>query len=352
MKPLTLSYRTYELHKKVALAISRGTASSSCAVIIKLESQGVIGLGEAAEFDIPGHEEKRDRILQDLEAAKTIVAELDPMQRAVVEQALKQANIGSSVRNAIDMALYDWAGKKLGVPIWKLLGLSPTPKAPISVTIGISSPEAAIDRLKAWQAQGKIRGVKVKLGSPNGVDADKSMLDAIRQHVSDDAYIGIDANGGWDLERSVMMSAWLHERGVVHMEQPLAPEDHENFSELYQRSSLPIFLDESCCSAQDVQRFYGCCHGINIKLTKCGGLTEALRMIAVAQSLGLSTMVGCYGNTCLGNAAAHHLASMIDFIDLDSHLNLLDDPTSGMEFNDGYLLNSQKPGLGIDYDER
>ncbi|XZE20762.1 mandelate racemase/muconate lactonizing enzyme family protein [Pirellulaceae bacterium SH449] len=352
MNLLTLSYRTHELHKKVALTISRGKASSSCSVIIKLENQGVVGLGEAAEFDIPGHEEKLDRILQDLEAAKSIVADLDPMQRVVVEQALKQTNIGNSVRNAIDMALYDWAGKKLGVPVWKLLGLSPTPRAPISVTVGINSPDAAIDRLKAWQALGNIRGVKVKLGSPHGIDADKNMLDAIRTQVSDNVYIGIDANGGWNLEQAVAMSGWLKERSVVHMEQPLAPEDHASFPELFHRSSLPIFLDESCCSAQDVQRFSGCCHGVNIKLTKCGGLTEALRMIAVAQSLGLSTMVGCYGNTCLGNAAAHHLASMIDFIDLDSHLNLLDDPTSGMEFYDGYLVNSQKPGLGIDYDER
>nr|MCU0720995.1 hypothetical protein [Pirellula sp.] len=178
--------------------------------------------------------------------------------------------------------------------------------------------------------------------------ADQIMLEAIREMAPAEAYIGVDANGGWSLDQAIEMSNWLSSRGVAHMEQPLAPENHHNYPELFARTELPIFLDESCCSCEHILQHGRYCHGVNIKLTKCGGLTEALRMIAVARSMKLQTMIGCYGNTTLGNAAAHQLASQIDYIDLDSHLNLVNDPTSGLEFRDGFLINSDKPGLGVD----
>jgi muconate cycloisomerase len=345
---LSLTYRPFELQKKVALAISRGKAASSHSVIIKLSSNGIVGLGEAAEFDIPNYSESLQKLLDDLEATSSVIRALDPFDRRAIEEALIHSGVGSSVRNAVDMALFDWAGKALGVPVWKLLGIASAPRSPISVTVGINTPQGAVERLKAWLELGTIRGIKVKMGAPAGIRADQIMLDAIREMAPAEAYIGVDANGGWSLDQAIEMSNWLSSRGVAHMEQPLAPENHHNYPELFARTELPIFLDESCCSCEHILQHGRYCHGVNIKLTKCGGLTEALRMIAVARSMKLQTMIGCYGNTTLGNAAAHQLASQIDYIDLDSHLNLVNDPTSGLEFRDGFLINSDKPGLGVD----
>ncbi|MCU0711470.1 MAG: dipeptide epimerase [Pirellula sp.] len=348
---LTLSYRTFELQKKIALAISRGKAASSHSVIIAIQGYGAVGLGEAAEFDIPSHSESLPKLLADIETASVAIETCDPFDRHGIEESLIESGIGSSVMNAIDMALFDWAGHSLKIPVWKLLGIKPRPRSPISVTIGLNTPQGAVDRLKAWLELGTIRGIKIKMGSPSGIHSDQVMFDAIREIAPAHAYIGVDANGGWNLEQAIEMSEWLRARGVVHIEQPLAPENVASFPELFDRTQLPIFLDESCCNSEQIAQHGRHCHGVNIKLTKCGGLSEALRMLAVARSMNLQTMLGCYGNTALGNAAAHQLASLVDFIDLDSHLNLTNDPTSGLEFDDGYLLNSDKPGLGVDYVE-
>ncbi len=348
---LNLTFRPIELHKKVALAISRGNAASSHSVIVSIEAQGVVGLGEAAEFDIPNHSESLPQLLQELSQASSLIQAMDPFDRCGIEDVLVRFGIGSSVRNAVDMALFDWAGKSLGTPVWRLLGVAQSSRSPISVTVGLNTPQGAVDRLQKWFELGKIRGIKVKLGSPNGIVADQAMLDAVREIAPTDAYIGIDANGGWSLQQAIEMSGWLESRGVVHMEQPLAPNDLASYPELFDRTKLPIFLDESCCNSEQIVQHSEWCHGVNIKLTKCGGISEALRMVAVAKSLKLQTMIGCYGNTALGNAAANQLAALIDFIDLDSHLNLTNDPTTGLKFHDGYLLNSERPGLGVEYVE-
>ncbi|MFN7878315.1 MAG: mandelate racemase/muconate lactonizing enzyme family protein [Pirellula sp.] len=345
---LSLSYRTFELHKRIALAISRGKASASHSVIIKIESDSVVGLGEAAEFDIPNYSEQLPKLLADINTASALIEHHDPFDRIGIETTLLGAGIGSSVRNAVNMALFDWAGKVLSVPVWKLLGIDRGPKNPISVTVGINTPQGAVERLNAWFELGTIRGIKVKMGSPAGIKADQDMMEAIRDKLPAHAYVGVDANGGWRLDQAIEMSKWLGSRGVVHIEQPLAPEAYRDFPELFKRTQLPVFLDESCCSAKHVLEHGRYCHGVNIKLTKCGGLNEALRMITIAKSMNLQTMIGCYGNTALGNAAAHQFASMLDYIDLDSHLNLLDDPTTGLEFRDGYLVNSDRSGLGVD----
>lgn len=346
---MLLRYRAIQLTKKVALAISRGSSAGSSSHFVELESDGIIGLGEAAEYDIPQAEENRDRITQDLLRAQSLLIDFSPYQREEVESKLIQAGIGASVRAAIDMALYDWAGKKLGLPIWKLLGLNARPRGPISVTIGINSPAGAQERLRKWQDLGNIRAVKIKLGSPAGDDADRAMFDAIRDIAPQDAYLGVDANGGWNLEQAIAMCSWLEGRGVVHVEQPLPVEMNASLKELHQSVSMPIFIDESCRNSRDVVAWGSFVDGINIKITKCGGLSEAMRMIATANAFGLKTMVGCYGNSSLGNGAAHQLASLIDYIDLDSHLNISNDPCSGLLFEDGFLVNQDLPGIGVHY---
>jgi muconate cycloisomerase len=105
--------------------------------------------------------------------------------------------------------------------------------------------------------------------------------------------------------------------------------------------------DESCRTSRDIPGLVGRCSGINIKILKCGGLTEGLRMIHTARAHGLKLMLGCYSQTSMGNTAANSLGSLVDYIDLDSHLNLKDDPFVGCRFDDGYLINRDLPGLGV-----
>jgi len=344
-----LRFRSFQLSKKVALTISRGSSAGSKSFVVELESDGIVGIGEAAEFEIPDHGEDSNRILNDLEKSAVLLRDFHPTQRHQIESTLITAGIGSSTRAAIDMATYDWAGKSTQQPVWKLLGLEPTPRGPISVTVGINSPQGAQDRLRKWYELGKIRAIKIKLGSPAGLEADKAMLDAVREIAPADAYLGVDANCGWSLTQAIEMSAWLASREVVHIEQHLAPSDDHLLGQLHDQSRLPIFIDESCRTSHDVVRLGSAIDGVNIKITKCGGLSEALRIIATANAFGLKTMIGCYGNTALGNGAAHQLASLIDYIDLDSHLNLSNDPTVGLMFKDGFLVNQDLPGIGIHY---
>lgn len=346
---ISLRFRRYELTKRVALMISRGSSAGSTSCVVEIECDGIIGLGEAAEFEIPGHGESIEQIERDLATAAQLLGTMHATQRWAVETRLRREGIGASVRAAIDMALYDWMGKSVGLPVWKLLGFERLAKGPVSVTVGINTPQGAQERLRKWHELGVIRGIKVKLGSPAGMEADKAMLSAIKEIAPPEAYIGVDANGGWDVATTISMSRWLREQGVIHIEQPLPVDQVEMLRDLHGQCELPLFIDESCRSAKDVLTWGPYVDGINIKITKVGGLSEAMRMIAIAKTMGLQTMVGCYGNIALGNGAAHQLASLIDYIDLDSHLNISNDPTQGQPFENGYLVNQDTPGLGIQY---
>lgn len=338
---INLRFNTISLVKRVALTISRGVSTGSQCAIVELECDGIVGYGEAAEFEIPGVTEDYKKIEAELVEARVVLAERDPFDRYAIESLLKSIGIGSAVRNAIDMALWDWAGKAVQLPVWKLVGISRHPRSPTSVTIGLGTPAFAVERLKQWESIGKVGAIKIKLGNPLGIQADKEMFQSVHEVINSNVRIGVDANGGWELRDAIEMSQWLYELGVEHIEQPLAVGQEHDLSGLFRQSPLPIFIDESCLTTADVIRWSQSIHGINIKLTKCGGITEALRMIAAAQSLGLKTMIGCYGNTTLGNAAANQLTSMIDYIDLDSHLNLINDPFVGLKWENGYLLNRQ-----------
>ena len=192
-----------------------------------------------------------------------------------------------------------------------------------------------------------VRAVKIKLGSSAGIEADKAMLLAVQEDAPTDAKVSIDANGGWTVEDALHMGDWLADHGVTYIEQPLPHGQEEDLPKLYGRSPLPIIVDESCFNSRDIPSLAPCVHGINIKLMKCGGLSEALRMVHTAQAHGLQIMFGCYSDSTLANTAAAQLAPFADHLDLDSHLNLLDDPFLGATLNHGCLRPSDQPGLGV-----
>jgi L-Ala-D/L-Glu epimerase len=344
-----ITFETFILNKRFPLTISRGTTSHTTNIWVKLQEDGIEGWGEASPFSVvKGKKEDTETLLTQLARIALESEKYSPWQRQSIERVLLENKISSSVKAAIDMALYDWMGKAAGLPLWRLWGLEIDRIVPISVTIGINSPEGAKLRVKAWQDFIDAKILKIKLGNPEGIAADRAMFLAIREQAPD-AEFTVDANGGWNLDDALTMCDWLADRGVKYVEQPLAVGEEDKLSVLHQRSPLPIFVDESCFNSSDIPHLSKCVSGINIKIMKAGGLTEVMRAIDVAKACGLKIMFGCYSDSILANTAMSHLAPLANYLDLDSHLNSSDDPFIGAELHRGCLLPKDLPGLGVEY---
>ncbi|MBD2258122.1 dipeptide epimerase [Pseudanabaena sp. FACHB-2040] len=346
---MRLTFRPFTVKKRVPLTISRGTHSQSTNFWVQIEQDGLEGWGEATPFSIGSLSFMTDAIAAELTNLSPELTPYHPLDRQAIHRHLDQLRTSSPVRAAIDVALHDWLGKQTAMPLWQIWGLACQPAAPISVTIGISSPTAAQQRLQDWLQQGPFQAVKVKLGSPEGIDADQAMIIAILEKLPAHTQLSVDANGGWSLSDALTMSTWLAHKGVTYLEQPLPVDRAAELAILYEKSSLPIFVDESCFTSRDIPPLADRVHGINIKLMKSGGLSEAYRMIHTAHACGLQVMFGCYSDSSLSNTALAHLSSLATHLDLDSHLNLVNDPFSGASFQDGHLLPNRAPGLGLSY---
>ena len=344
---MQIELERFTVHKRVALTISRGTRTESTNLLVKVNADGIEGWGEASPFSTGDQTQTTEQIEQDLTQLIQKLAVYHPLQRQAIETVLLQSGSCSAARAAIDVALHDWLGKKTQLPLWQLWGLTLTQIGPTAVTVGISSPSQAVVRLQTWIAQQQVAAVKVKLGSPAGIQADQAMFDALLAEVPKGAKVSIDANGGWCLDDAITMSHWLAERGVTYLEQPLAVADDGLLPQLCDASPLPVFIDESCFTSADIHRLAHCVQGINIKLMKAGGLSEAWRMIHTAQACELQVMFGCYSDSAISNTALAHLSPLAHHLDLDSHFNLKDDPFSGAQLMNGAFIPNNKPGLGL-----
>ncbi len=347
---MELTVTPITVHKLFPLTISRGTTAQTTNLWVKLKHDGLEGWGEAVPFSVGNQKRQDTNLLQkQFREITPTLREFTPLGRSRIQKILKTAKISSAVRSAIDVACYDWLGKRTGLPLWQILGLDIRENVPISLTIGINSPEDAKKRLENWKTIAVPKRIKVKLGSPQGIEADQALFQALQEDIPD-AEFTIDANGGWSLENAIVMSHWLKNYNVAYLEQPLPTEEDEKLPTLSKNSPLPIFADESCFTSEDIPRLAQLnIQGINIKLMKAGSLTEVLRMVYTAQSCGLKVMYGCYSDTTLGNTAMAHLGSLADYLDLDSHLNLIDDPFQGAALDNGYLQPNTSPGLGVKY---
>jgi L-Ala-D/L-Glu epimerase len=344
---MKLTVETFTVHKKFALRISRGTTAASTNLWLRIEEENIEGWGEASPFSIAQHQSQTaSDLLTEFEQLRSHLEPFHPLQRQLIKAKLTELKVASALQAAIDMALYDWLGKKAGLPLWQIWGLECDRIVPISVTIGISTPEAALTRLQAWQNTLEVQMLKLKLGNPAGIEADQMMLKAIRRQAPQ-VRITVDANGGWSLEDAMYMAQWLEQQGVEYIEQPLPVALDHQLADLSQASPLPIFVDESCFTSADIPRLAQSVAGVNLKIMKTGGLTEALQAIQVAQGCGLKIMFGCYSDSILANTAMAHLAPYADYLDLDSHLNLTDDPFEGATITTGRLVPNQQPGLGV-----
>jgi muconate cycloisomerase len=336
----------FTVTKRFPLTISRGTVAQTANVWVRIYHDGIEGWGEASPFHVGDRPQSTETIKDTLQQITPFLQALSPLQRQKVEEIFTKAQIPSAVRAAVDIAMHDWLGKRAGLPLWQMWGLDKNAIVPTSVTIGINSPEGAKTRTQDWLQFMDVRVLKVKLGSPNGIDADRKMLMAVREEAPrQDLYV--DANGGWGLEEAIEMCSWLAKQGVKYVEQPLARGMEKSLAALKARSPLPIFVDESCLTSSDIPQLANVVDGINIKLMKAGGLTEAIRMIHTARACGLQVMLGCYSDSTLLNTAAAQLAPLADYLDLDSHLNLINDPFTGAWVQEGKILPNDLPGLGV-----
>lgn len=330
---IALRHRQLDLHLRHTFRLSRGASDLRRNLIVELEHDGRLGFGEAAPIARYG---------QDRESAARAVEEMLPRlgDPLCFDGAARRAAVAGqeSAEAAVDMALYDLAGKRCGVPLYELLGLDPAAAASTSFTIGLDTPEIVVEKVR--QAA-NYEVLKVKLGGED----DRRMLEAVRDTTTQ--RLRVDANEGWTYEQALAHLEWLAEMGVELVEQPLPAGELAAMRELRKRSPLPLFADESVHRAEDLPALAGAFDGINIKLMKCGGIGEALRMIHVARALGLKIMLGCMIESSLAITAAAHLSPLVDFADLDGNLLVTDDPFVGATVRGGKLVLPEDPGLGV-----
>ena len=334
---IKVKYKTYHLPFKYPFTISKGTKTQQPTFIVELEYFGIKGYGEApaiSYYNIPV-----EKMAEDLERKKQFVEKFafaDPERYWHYLHHLFPAN--SFLVCALDMAGWDLFGKMKRKPLYELWNLDTATAPSTDYTIGIATVEKMVEKMK--EKPWPIYKVKV------GVEGDIEMVEALRKHT--DAKLRVDANAGWTLEQALDKIPVLKELGVEMVEQPLAKDDWEGMKVLYHESSLPLYADESCVFEADVEKCHQHFHGINIKLTKCSGITPARRMITKARQMDMKVMVGCMNESSVGTAAIAQLAPMLDLVDMDGPLLLSEDIAAGVSFDNGKIIYTNMPGLGID----
>lgn len=340
---MIVNFHKVNLKKKYPLQISRGTHYKSQNLFIELIKDGITAWGESAPGKTEGAS-NADEVEKSL--LKLIETDIDSLSIYETHQRSKELNIPPCAYAAIDIALWDWKAKKAGLPLSSLLGF-PTPSIPTSITVGINPPEIIKERVEIILSNPQIKALKIKLGSPDGIEHDKLIYSQVLESIKkSNISIRVDANGGWSLDEAKVMMKWLAERKAEYIEQPLIEGEEDKLKYLFESRPLPIFIDESCRFSEDVARHYEYVDGVNLKLMKCGGITEALRILNVAKSHNLKTMIGCMSESSVSISAGASISGIIDYVDLDSHYNLDPDPSEGAKMIDGITMNSNKPGHG------
>jgi len=307
--------------------------------LIYLEHDGIVGIGEAAMPPYLG---------ENHESAREFVNQLDlsfltfPINFEVLHQYLDRVAGGNTaIKAAVDIALYDWWGKKAGKSVTEILGLKNQPVPITAGTIGITPIQQIEAKIKELLNFG-FQKVKVKLGGP----VDKESILEIRRFT--DLPMTVDVNQGWtDLIEAVKFSFWLADQGVLLLEQPFLKEELAKLGQLKTKSPIPVIADESCQRLVDIERVAPFVDGINIKLMKCSGISEALKMTERAKNLGLITMLGCMTETSCATYAEMAIASQFDLIDVDGPWILKEQPFLTPELANGRIVGLNAPGLGI-----
>jgi L-alanine-DL-glutamate epimerase-like enolase superfamily enzyme len=332
-----VSVKLLDLKLRHAWGLSRGTWTTRRNAFLKIERDGTVGIGEAAP--IARYEETAEGAAAFIEKARPVL-ERDLREYAIRWDEIEALTPGEhAAKAALDMALLDWTGKKLGVPLCRLLGLSRDKALTTTYSIGID--EVAVMQQKVREAA-DFGVYKIKVGSQD----DRKIIEGIRAVTRKP--LRADANEGWkSKEEALEMINWMAGRGVELIEQPMPAAMLKDYAWLKERAKLPIFADESLMKASDIPKIAPYFHGLNIKLMKCGGVQEAVRMAAMARALGLKLMVGCMIESSLGISAAAAVTPLFDYADLDGNLLIANDPFQGVRTVKDRLVLNDRPGLGV-----
>jgi L-alanine-DL-glutamate epimerase-like enolase superfamily enzyme len=318
--------------------IARNSSDYKDNVFVRIERDGVAGWGEAAPNIRYG--ESAEKTLAVLEQARPLLESGDWFEYVDLRRRWETFTKDQTCAGAaLDMAVLDWVGRRLNVPLYQLFGLDRN-KAPVTTfSIGIDTPDVV--RQKVREAA-EFPVLKIKVGRDN----DAEILAAVRDVTN--CPLRVDANEGWrDKQTALDKIRWLQDLGVELIEQPMPAAMLEESAWLRDRVDIPILADEAVKRVADIPKLAQAYDGINIKLMKSGGIQEALRMIHVARALGLKIMLGCMIASSVSITAAAHLSPLIDYADLDGNLLIANDPFTGVTVDRGRLVLPAGPGLGV-----
>lgn len=334
---LQLSYKPYTLQLRHAFNLATSSRTTTPVVLTQLAYNGIIGYGEASMPPYLG--ESHETVLKFL--AKVDLSRFeDPFQMEKILDYVDGIEEGNKAAKAsVDIALHDLVGKMMKQPWYKIWGFDPANTPNTSFTIGIDTPEVVRQKVKEADPY-KI--LKVKLGR----DTDKLMIETIREMT--DKPLCVDINQGWtDRKMALDMAHWLHEKGIVFLEQPMPKERIDDNAWLTENSPIPTIGDEAVQRLDDVLKAHKVYNGINIKLMKCTGMREAHKMLTLGRALDMKIMIGCMTETSCAISAAAQLSPMTDWADLDGALLISNDVYTGTTIKDGKVMLNDKPGIGI-----
>jgi len=329
---MQLTTEPLTLHLRHTFTIARSSEDIANTLLVRLRCDGVEALGESSP--IMRYDETTERVARELEQLD--LSRANPWAFDEVLGLLPRDE--PAARCGLDLALHDLAGKRLGIPVYQLLGVDPAAAKQTSFTIGIASLEHTM--AKTHEAR-HLPILKIKLGNGHEVET----LEAVRSVYT--GTIRLDANEGWTAEQAADMLKELRRFDIEFCEQPIAAGSPEQLRYVRERSPIPIMVDEDCRRLEDIAPLYGCVDGINIKLVKCGGMREGIRMIHAARALGMKVMIGCMIESSVLCTAAAHLTPLTDYADVDGPLLITDDPFSGVSYENGRLRLPAGPGLGV-----
>jgi L-alanine-DL-glutamate epimerase-like enolase superfamily enzyme len=336
---MKISHEVVRLKTRYPFVIARGGYAAHENVVVRItDDDGIEGFGEAAPNRYYG--ESVATVAAALEQFAPVLGSADSWSLEAIESALNRTLRGNgSAKSAVSAALHDIIGRRLGVPIHRLWGLDASDAGESSFTIGIADNDGLRQRV-ADAAQYPI--LKVKLGT----DRDTEIVRVVRD-AAPSKRLRVDANAAWTASHAVRMIDFLADNDVEFVEQPVAQHDIEGLRFVRSRSKLPIIADESCLVSTDVPRLAGAVDGVNLKLAKCGSLREAVKIVHVARSFGMSVMAGCMIESSLGISAVAQLAPLLDHADLDGAALLAEDPFVGTTIDGGKIRLTDNPGLGV-----
>ena len=331
MTGLEMEVRVEELALAERFTIARRTWDSTTNIFVVLRYDGVTGIGEAGPAEEWG------------ESVESVTAQLESVDLASLSSPFDLETVASllppgSARCAFDIAMHDLAATRAGLPLNSFLGFEGRDLPPTSVTLPIEGVDKMVERAKMLSDH---PALKMKVG----FDGDVEAVAAIREVFG--GRLRIDANEGWSREDAIERLGKLERFDIELCEQPIPGKHFDDLGAVRKSSPIPVFADEDVSDSRDVAQLAGIVDGVNLKLRKAGGIRELVKAAAVARAEGLQVMLGCDLDTGVAATAGAHIASLMDFVDLDGPLLLEKDPYPGVTYSKGEMTLPQGPGLGV-----